>query len=137
MFIGRAYGDRGGGGASRDSFPKAVLGRPFLGEPGSVSTETYICAGPLASEAEAANIATYISCKLTRFLVMLHKPAQDATRKVYTFVPTQDFTKSWTDQELYKKYRLSQDEINFIESVIRPMDLETYSSDEVIIDQDE
>lgn len=137
VFIGRAYGDRGGGGASRDSFPKAVLGRPFLGEPGSVSTETYICAGPLASEAEAANIATYISCKLTRFLVMLHKPAQDATRKVYTFVPTQDFTKSWTDQELYKKYRLSQDEINFIESVIRPMDLETYSSDEVIIDQDE
>jgi hypothetical protein len=87
VFIGRAYGDRGGGGASRDAPPKAVLGRPFVGEPGSLSTETYICIGPFKSEAEAKNVCSYISCKLTRFLVMLHKPAQDATRKVYTFVP--------------------------------------------------
>src|SRR5262249_17717777 len=78
VFIGRAYGDRGGGGASRDTPPKAVLGRPFIGEPGSVSTETYICIGPCKSENEARNLVSYISCKLTRFLVMVHKPAQDA-----------------------------------------------------------
>lgn len=121
VFIGRAYGDRGGGGASRDSPPKAVLGRPFVGEPGSISTETYVCIGPFDSESTAQNVVSYISCKLTRFLVMLHKPAQDAARKVYTFVPQQDFTKSWTDAELYAKYGLSEEEIAFVEWMIRPM----------------
>jgi site-specific DNA-methyltransferase (adenine-specific) len=121
VFIGRAYGDRGGGGASRDAPPKAVLGRPFVGEPGSLSTETYICIGPFKSEAEAKNACSYISCKLTRFLVMLHKPAQDATRKVYTFVPTQDFSQPWTDEKLYAKYGLSDGEIAFVEWMIRPM----------------
>jgi site-specific DNA-methyltransferase (adenine-specific) len=121
VFIGRAYGDRGGGGASRDAPPKAVLGRPFVGEPGSLSTETYICIGPFESEAEAKNVCSYISCKLTRFLVMLHKPAQDATRKVYTFVPTQDFSQPWTDEKLYAKYGLTDEEIAFVEWMIRPM----------------
>ena len=137
VFIGRAYGDRGGGGASRDAPPKAVLGRPFVGEPGSVSTETYICIGPCKSENEAMNVASYISCKLTRFLVMLHKPSQDATRKVYTFVPTQDFSKPWSDQELYAKYGLSEQEIAFVEWMIRPMDLNSDVQDEAIPNDDE
>ena len=123
VFIGMAYGDRGGGGASRDAPPKAVLGRPFVGEPGSVSTETYVCIGPFKSENEAKNIASYISCKLTRFLVMLRKPAQHATRKVYAFVPVQDFSNTWTDRKLYEKYGLSDKEIKFVEWMIRPMDL--------------
>jgi hypothetical protein len=125
VFVGRAYGDRGGGGASRDAPPRAVLGRPFVGEPGSVSTETYIAVGPLDSEAEANNLISYISCKLTRFLVLLHKPSQDATRKAYTFVPRQDFTKPWTDAELYAKYGLTEEEIAFVEWMIRPMSGET------------
>ena len=108
VFIGGAYGDRGGGGSSRDAPPKAVLGRPFVGEPGSISTETYICIGPFKSENEAQNVTSYIACKLTRFLVMLRKPAQHATRKVYAFVPNQDFTVPWTDQKLYAKYGLSE-----------------------------
>ncbi|HEY5477728.1 MAG TPA: Eco57I restriction-modification methylase domain-containing protein, partial [Tepidiformaceae bacterium] len=124
VFIGKAYGDRGGGGASRDAPPKAVLGRPFVGEPGSVCTETYLCIGPLGSESEAANVCSYISCKLTRFLVMLQKPSQNTTKKTYTFVPQQDFTKPWTDAELYEKYGLSEDEIAFVEWMIRPMTLD-------------
>ena len=134
VFIGRAYGDRGGGGASRDAPPKAVLGRPFIGEPGSVSTETYICIGPCKSENEAKNLASYISCKLTRFLVMLHKPAQDATRKVYTFVPTQDFSQPWTDEKLYAKYGLTDDEIAFVEWMIRPMGVNGDLFDEAATD---
>jgi site-specific DNA-methyltransferase (adenine-specific) len=137
VFIGRAYGDRGGGGASRDSPPKAVLGRPFIGEPGSVSTETYMCIGPLRSEREARNVTSYISCKLTRFLVMLHKPSQDATKKVYTFVPMQDFSKSWTDQVLYAKYGLTNKEIEFIEWMIRPMELNDDLFDQLTADDDD
>ena len=51
----------------------------------------------------------------------LKKYTQDATSKVYQFVPIQDFSKPWTDEELYKKYNLTQKEIDFIESMIRPM----------------
>lgn len=128
VFIGGAYGDRGGGGASRDAPPKAVLGRPFVGPPGSVSTETYICLGPVASESEAENLRTYLSCKLTRFLVMLHKPSQHATQKVYTFVPIQDFGRAWTDADLYSKYALTEEEIAFVEWMIRPMELGTQAN---------
>jgi len=137
VFIGKAYGDRGGGGASRDSFPKAVLGRPFVGEPNSVCTETYLCIGPCKSENEAKNICSYIACKLTRFLIMLHKPSQNTTHKVYTFVPMQDFSTPWTDKKLYAKYRLTNDEIAFVEMAIRPMDLTSDAEDEAIPDDDE
>jgi len=121
VFIGKAYGDRGGGGASRDAPPKAVLGRPFVGEPGSVCTETYLCIGPFKSESEAENVCPYISCKLTRFLIMLQKPSQNTTKKVYTFVPMQDFSQPWTDEKLYAKYGLTDEEIAFVEWMIRPM----------------
>jgi hypothetical protein len=137
VFIGGAYGDRGGGGASRDSFPKAVLGRPFIGGPNSVSTETYICIGPCNSENEAKNLASYITCRLFRFLVMLHKPSQHATKKVYTFVPTQDFSIPWTDESLYEKYKLTKKEISFIEWMIRPMELNGKPSSEEILEDDE
>jgi site-specific DNA-methyltransferase (adenine-specific) len=59
---------------------------------------------------------------LTRLLILLHKPSQDTTRKVYTFVPTQKWTKRWTDADLYEKYGLTKSEIAFIEKIVRPMD---------------
>ena len=137
VFIGSAYGDRGGGGASRDAPPKAVLGRPFIGEPGSVCTETYMCIGPFESENRAKNVTSYISCKLTRFLVMLHKPSQHATKKVYTFVPIQDFSQPWTDEKLYAKYGLTDKEIAFVEWMIRPMGLNGELFDEPITDEED
>jgi hypothetical protein len=137
VFIGRAYGDRGGGGASRDSFPRAILGRPFVGEPGSVCTETYLGIGPAKSKAEAENICSYIACKLTRFLVMLHKPSQDTTKKVYTFVPMQDFSQTWTDEKLYTKYQLTKREIEFVEFAIRTMDLKADSTADETVEDDE
>ena len=60
--------------------------------------------------------------KFVRFLVLLRKNTQHATSKVYSFVPMQDFSKLWTDEELYQKYNLSQEEIDFIESMIKPME---------------
>lgn len=118
VFIGGAHGGQGHG---KDVFPTVVLGKPFIGEPGSVSTETYLYIGPFGSEAEAKNVQSYIRTKLFRLLVLLNKPAQHATRKVYAFVPTQDFSRPWTDLDLYAKYGLTEEEITFVESMIRPM----------------
>ena len=56
------------------------------------------------------------------FLIALRKNTQHATKIVYSFVPIQDFNEEWTDEKLYKKYGLTQDEIDFIESMIRPME---------------
>ena len=53
---------------------------------------------------------------------MLKRNTQDAMRAVYQFVPMQDFSKPWTDEELYAKYKLTQEEIDFIESMIKPME---------------
>ena len=86
--------------------------------------------GPFDSMTEAKSVLSYLSCRLTRFLILLHKPSQDTTRKVYTFVPTQEWTKRWTDEALYAKYGISASEIEFIEKVVRPMDLDRASEDE-------
>lgn len=109
-------------GSGSDSFPHPILGRPFVGEPGSVCTETYLYIGTFDDEKQAKNLISYIRTRFFRFLVLLNKNSQNATRKVYSFVPMQDFSKPWTDEELYKKYGLTEEEIAFIESMIRPMD---------------
>lgn len=110
-------------GSGSDAFPHMILGRPFIGKPGTVSTETYLALGPFESEMECGNVISYIKSRFFRFLVLLKKPSQNATRKVYSFVPVQDFSDSWTDEKLYAKYNITEDEIAFIESMIRPMDL--------------
>jgi site-specific DNA-methyltransferase (adenine-specific) len=110
-------------GSGSDSFPHPILGRPFVGEPGSVSSETYLYIGPFDREDQAESVKSYIATKFFRFLILLHKPSQHATRTVYTFVPTQDFSKPWTDEMLYEKYGITDDEAAFIDKMIRPMDL--------------
>ncbi len=115
VYISYAYGERG-------DFPYLVLGKPFLGRPNSCCTETYLVIGPLATKKICENVISYIKTKFLRFLVLLKKNTQHATSKVYEFVPLQDFSKPWTDEELYKKYGLTDEEIQFIESMIRPME---------------
>jgi len=119
IYVGRAAPGTG----NKDTYPHKILSTPFVGEPGSISSETYLCIGPFDSEEEAESALSYLSCRLTRLLVLLHKPSQDTTRKVYTFVPTQEWTQTWTDEDLYKKYGITDDEIAFIEKFVRPMEL--------------
>lgn len=95
--------------------------KPIISEPGSISTETYIMNGPYKSEKEAKNAVSYIKTKFFHFLLGLKKNTQHTTRSTYTFIPIQDFSESWTDEKLYKKYNLTKEEIDFIESMIRPM----------------
>lgn len=115
VFISKAYGERG-------AFPYLVLAKPFIGEPNTVCTETYLVVGPFQKYHLAKNTSTYIRSKFFRFLVLLKKNTQDATSSVYEYVPTQNFDEQWTDEKLYKKYGLNQGEIDFIESMIRPME---------------
>lgn len=110
-------------GSGSDSFPHPILGKPFVGTTNTASTETYLLIGPFENDEISRNVVTYISTRFFRFLVMLKKPTQHATSKVYSFVPVQDFSKTWTDEELYAKYGLTEEEITFIESMIRPMEV--------------
>jgi site-specific DNA-methyltransferase (adenine-specific) len=132
-YVGRAAPGTG----NRDTYPHRIISTPFVGEPGSISSETYLCIGAFDSKVEAESILSYLSCRLTRFLILLHKPSQDTTRKVYTFVPTQEWDRQWTDKDLYAKYALSASEIAFIEKIIRSMDLTSKAPDETVLDDDE
>lgn len=116
VFISYAYG-------AGEDFPHQIINKPFIGEPGSACTETYLLIGPYKTRKEAENVVSYMSTRLFRFLVLLLKNTQHATKGVYQFVPMQDFSKPWTDEELYAKYGLTEEEIAFIESMIRPMEL--------------
>jgi hypothetical protein len=111
------------GTGNKDTYPHRIISTPFIGEPGTISSETYLCLGPLDSRTEAESVLSYLSCRLTRLLILLHKPSQHTTRKVFSFVPTQDWTCRWTDKDLYVKYGLTDIEIAFIEKIVRPMDL--------------
>jgi Eco57I restriction-modification methylase len=119
IYVGRAAPGTG----NRDTYPHRILSTPFIGEPGSICSETYLCIGPFKSKSEAESALSYLACRLTRMLILLHKPSQDTTRKVYTFVPKQDWSSPWTDAALYAKYAITQIEIDFIEKIVRPMDL--------------
>ena len=93
--------------------------KPVLGEPQTACTETYVVVSPTTHKAMAENIISYINTKLFHFLLGLKKITQHTTSKTYSFVPMQDFSKAWTDEELYRKYQLNRDETAFIENMIR------------------
>jgi site-specific DNA-methyltransferase (adenine-specific) len=112
------------GTGNKDTYPHRIISTPFLGEPDTISSETYLCIGPFDSRKQAESVLSYLSCRLTRLLILLHKPSQHTTRKVYTFVPTQKWTKRWTDKDLYAKYDLTASEISFVEKLVRPMILD-------------
>ena len=90
--------------------------------PGEVCTETYIIINAYESEAQAENLYKYLKTKFVRFLVLQACSSIMVTKASYIFVPIQDFTKPWTDSELYAKYNLTDDEIAFIEATIKPME---------------
>ena len=92
-------------------------------KPNEICTETYIIVGSFNSENECLNLLCYLKTKFTRFLVSQLSFSQDITKDRFAFVPSQDFSEPLTDNKLYKKYGLTEDEIAFIDSMIRPMDL--------------
>ena len=106
-----------------------VLSTPLIGEPLIGYTETFIAIGAFRTEFEAKACLKYIKGKFSRAMLGILKITQDNTKETWRKVPIQDFTPNsdidWSqsiDQQLYKKYDLSQDEIDFIESKVRAMD---------------
>lgn len=105
----------------------------FIGKPNTVCTETYIILGIKLNlnKDSANNITKYFRTKFARFLHSIAKSNQNATSKTYKFVPLQNFTSNsdivWSksieeiDRQLYKKYGLTKEEIEFIENMIKPM----------------
>lgn len=91
--------------------------------PKFVCTQSYLVANSFDTEEEANNFLIYLRTKFFRFLLLQALTSQDISRDKFCFVPLQDFSKPWTDAELYAKYNLTQEEIDFIESMIKPMDL--------------
>lgn len=95
-------------------------------------TETFLRIGAFDNKLEALNLIRYIKTKFFRVLVGILKVTQDATAKTYRLVPLQDFTSKsdidWNktipqiDEQLYKKYKLSKEEIKFIEEKVKAMD---------------
>lgn len=123
IFIPEAYG-------AGESFPHQILGQPIYAPSNSVCSQSYLYAA-FKSESEAKNFLKYISTRFLRILVSAAKVSQHAMSKVYRFVPLQDFTANsdvdWSkpvdeiDKQLYAKYGLTKDEIDFIDSMIKPM----------------
>ena len=115
IYISKSYGERG-------AYPYRFLAKPMIGYPESCCTQTYLMLGPFNDEKECKNVISYIHTRFFRFCVMLKKNTQDAMRNVYSLVPLQDFSHPWTGEMLYQKYGLTDEEIAFVESMIRPMD---------------
>ena len=116
VLIGSAYG-------AGDGFPHQIINHPIIAEPGSACTETYLVVGRFDSEAEARALANYLRTRFVRFLISLRKTTQHLFSERFSFVPLQDSSRDSTDKELYAKYKLTEEEIEFIESMIRPMEL--------------
>lgn len=91
-------------------------------KPNEVCTETYLILGVFDNKENAENLVSYASTKFFRFLLLQALTSIHITKDSFCFVPIQDFSKPWTDEELYKKYGLSQEETDFIESMIKPME---------------
>lgn len=98
------------------------LSKPIVAGPGTACTETYLVAGRFSTDEEAQSLASYLRTRFVRFLVSLRKSTQDAPKHVYSFVPVQAWDRQWTDEMLYEKYGLTEEEISFIESIVRPME---------------
>ena len=97
-----------------------VLGEPIAVAPGSACTQTYFIVGMFKSKKETENYAHYIATKFVRFLVLQRKTTQHVTPDRFRFVPMLDMKKRWTDAELFKHFGLTVDEIDYIETTIKP-----------------
>jgi site-specific DNA-methyltransferase (adenine-specific) len=109
------------GQADKDGM-KRILSRTEILPPSYICTESYIVINVQNDEKSINNVYSYIKTKFVRFLMSLVTSSQAINKQSFVHVPIQDFSRPWTDEDLYKKYELSDDEIKYIESLIKPME---------------
>lgn len=90
-------------------------------QPNEICTQTYLVVGPFDKKNQAENMLTYLKTKFVRFLMLPQILSISISKQSFQFVPKQIFLEVWTDEKLYKKYNLNEEEINFIESMIKEM----------------
>ncbi|MBP5328093.1 MAG: Eco57I restriction-modification methylase domain-containing protein [Bacteroidales bacterium] len=117
LFVSKADGAAGQLG---NPIPARIIGKAEMGEPNMICSETFLFVYT-KDRSEAECVSEYMKTKFFRFMVGIRKN-KNMTHDTYLYVPLQDFSHPWTDEMLYKKYGLTQDEIAFIESMIRPME---------------
>ena len=98
----------------------SILGKPKISEPGTCNSNTYTVV-VLSTQEEAINLVSYLKTRFVRYMVATRTVTQDMAPKSFEFVPVQDFSTPWTDDALYKKYELTEDEIKAIEASILEM----------------
>jgi len=101
---------------------RRVLAKIEVLPPGTICTETYLVIGSYPEKGQARNLVAYMHTRFFRFLLSLFMYSHSITKDTYAFIPLLEMTKRWTDGELYKRYGLTKEEIDFIESRIRPME---------------
>ena len=112
--------------------PARIISKPVIGKPYDIATDTFICIGAFSDETQANALYKYINSKFARALLGILKVTQDNTPDKWEYVPNQDYTNrsdiDWTksiheiDIQLYSKYNLTENEITFIESMIKPLE---------------
>ena len=111
----------GGGGSDKNGMYLLLSSLQII-KPDEVCTQTFLVGDAFNNREEAKNCMNYLKCKFIRFLILQSMTSQDLSPERFRFVPLQDFTRPWTDADLYAKYHLTDEEIQFIESMIKPMD---------------
>ncbi len=105
-----------------DTYPHHIISKPIIAGINTCTTETYLVVGIYPDVKTAENVVSYMRTRFYRFMMSLIKNTQNISKGVFALVPIQDFNESWTDEKLYKKYDITAKEIEFIESLIRPIE---------------
>jgi site-specific DNA-methyltransferase (adenine-specific) len=115
----KVFSPEAGDGSGK--LPAQVTGRPFVGEPGSVCSNTYLLVGPFDTELEAVWVNSYLQTKFVRFLISLRKNTHHLYAGSFKFVPNIGTEQLWTDELLYRRYGLTPEEVALIESSVKEM----------------
>jgi site-specific DNA-methyltransferase (adenine-specific) len=95
------------------------ISQTFVAEPNSVVTESYVVVGSFKTKREANNCLSYLKTRFFRLLCQMTIVSPDVSPRTFDLVPLQNFNESWDDEKLYKKYKLTTEEIEYLESLIR------------------
>jgi site-specific DNA-methyltransferase (adenine-specific) len=115
VLVGSAYG-------AGEGTPHQIYNYPIVAGPGTACTETYLVVGRFNSERQAKRCAAFLRTRFARFLVSLRKNTQHIYDQRFLYVPDIPMDRTWTDETLYEEYRITRNEIEFIESMIKSMD---------------